>query len=194
MRGERLAVGDAFDSAEAVIGPVDILINNAGGVESAPFSRTTVSIFQRMVELNLTTVFLCCARALPSMVKNDFGRIVNVASTAGLDGFPFVSAYVAAKHGVVGLTRSLAKEVGPNINVNAVCPGYTDTEMLQSSARHVARQSGRELAAVLDKYREANPSGQLIEASEVAAAILKVCLDGDMRGEAVVVDGQKEAP
>lgn len=186
------AVDAAFDSAEAALGPVEILINNAGGVESAPFVKTDLSLFVRMIELNLNSVYLCCARALPSMIERGFGRIVNVASTAGLNGYPFVSAYVAAKHGVIGLTRSLSTEVGPNITVNAVCPAYVDTDMLRESARRVASVSGRDTEGVLDVFRKANASGRLITPGEVADVVVSLCLDDSRRGEAVVIDGGSE--
>ena len=138
------AVARGFNEARAALGPVAILVNNAGQAESAPFGKTSLALWQRMLDVNLTGTFLCAQAALPDMLAAGWGRIVNVASTAGQRGYPYVAAYVAAKHGVIGLTRALALEVAKKgVTVNAVCPGYTETEILQASIANVVAKTGR---------------------------------------------------
>ncbi len=133
---DEAAVAAAFAEARRAFGPVAILVNNAGAAESAPFVRTSLELFRRMLDVNLIGTFLCSRAALPDMLEAGFGRIVNVASVAGLKGAAYVSAYCAAKHGVVGLTRALALETASKgITVNAVCPSYTDTEMARARDR-----------------------------------------------------------
>src|SRR5262249_34091153 len=125
---DEAAVEAAFAAAAARGGPVMLLVNNAGAAESAPLQRTSLALFRRMPEVNRTGAFLCSRAVLPGMIEAGFGRIVNVASTAGLRGYPYVAAYCAAKHGLVGLTRAMAAELARRpITVNAVCPGYTET-------------------------------------------------------------------
>ncbi len=182
----------AFQGALAALGPVTILVNNAGQVESQPFGQTPLALWQRMLEVNLTGAFLCTQAALPGMLEVGWGRIVNVASTAGLRGYPYVSAYCAAKHGLVGLTRALALELArKNITVNAVCPGYTQTELLEASLAQIAQKTGRSQAEARTLLTQANPQGRLVEPAEVAQAVLWLCLPGSaaLTGQAIAIAG-----
>ncbi len=169
----------ALEAALAALSPVDILVNNAGAAESAPFARTTREIWDRMLVVNLTAVFTATHALLPGMLARGWGRVVTIASTAGLTGYPYVSAYVAAKHGAVGLTRALAREVaGKGVTVNAVCPGYTETELVESSIASIAARGGRNAEAIRADFTRANPQGRLGQPLEVAAAVLYLCGPG----------------
>lgn len=184
------AVAQGFERARAVLGPVDILVNNAGQAESAPFGKTSVALWQRMIDVNLTGTFLCTQAALPDMLATGWGRIVNIASTAGQRGYPYVAAYVAAKHGVIGLTRALALEVAKKgITVNAVCPGYTETEILQASIANVVAKTGRSEADARAEFAKSNPQGRIVQPQEVADAVLWLCGAGAVTGQSVSVSG-----
>ncbi len=186
------AVAAALDEAAQARGPVTILVNNAGGVETAPFARLDRAAWDRMLALNLTSVFTVTQAVLPGMLAAGWGRVVNLASTAGLVGYPYVAAYVAAKHGVVGLTRALALETArTGITVNAICPGYTDTDMLRASMAVVAGRTGREVADIRAGFARANPQDRLVTPEEVAAAALFLCGAGSgaMTGQAIAVAG-----
>src|SRR5690606_22318861 len=138
------AVSQAFQDARDARGPISILVNSVGIAESAPFAKITLDAWSRILAINLTGTFLCTQAALPDMVSNGFGRIVNIASTASLRGYAYVAAYTASKHGVLGLTRALALEVARSgVTVNAVCPGYTETDMLRDSIANVMAKTGR---------------------------------------------------
>ncbi len=178
------ALGHAFATA-AGHQHVDILVNNAGNAETAPFARTDAAMWARMLDLNLTAAYTACRLALPAMVEDGWGRVINVASTAGLKGYPYVSAYVAAKHGLVGLTRALALEFAKTgVTVNAVCPGYTDTPMLETSIARVAAKTAKAPDAIKANLATANPTGRLIRPEEVAA-----CVAWLARNEAASVTG-----
>lgn len=169
----------ALEAALAALPAVDILVNNAGAAESAPFARTTREIWDRMLAVNLTAVFTTTHALLPGMLARGWGRVVTVASTAGLTGYPYVSAYVAAKHGAIGLTRALALETaGKGVTVNAVCPGYTETELVQSSIARIAARGGRDVESIRADFTRANPQGRLVQPNEVAAAVLYLCGPG----------------
>ena len=153
-------------------GPVDILVNNAGAAESAPFARTDRALWDRMIGLNLGAVYEATRLVLPGMVERGWGRVVNIASIAGLTGYPYVAAYCAAKHGVIGLTRALAREfAAKGVTVNAVCPGYTDTDLVQGAVARIEGKTGRSPDEIRAELIRGNPQGRLIQPEEVAAAV-----------------------
>ena len=189
---DETGVAGAFAEATRTLGPVAILINNAGAAESAPFVRTSLELFRRMLDVNLIGTFLCSRAALPDMLEASFGRIVNVASIAGLKGAAYVSAYCAAKHGVIGLTRALALETATKgITVNAVCPSYTDTDMARAAIANIVAKTGRSVEQAEAELVKKNPQGRLIRPEEVAAAVLWLCAPGAeaITGQAIAVAG-----
>jgi NAD(P)-dependent dehydrogenase (short-subunit alcohol dehydrogenase family) len=170
------AVQSAFRRAEAANGPISILVANAGAAQSAPFHKTSPDDFRRMFEVNTLGVVHAAQVVLKGMVERKFGRIVAVASIAGLKGFPYVSAYVAAKHATVGLVRSLAAETAKTgVTVNALCPGYTDTDLVGESLDKIAKATGRSREEALAALLKDSPLGRLITPEEVAAAALFLC-------------------
>ncbi len=194
------AVADVADQAavsaaiaEAVARqPIDILIANAGAAESAPFARSDAALFRRMMDVNFMGVVHTMQAALPSMKARPYGRIVAVASTAGLKGYAYVSAYSAAKHAVVGLVRSLALELAStNITVNAVCPGFTETDLLSGSIDNIMGKTGRTREQAVAELAKHNPQARLVQPSEVADAVLWLCGEGAgaITGQAIAVAG-----
>jgi NAD(P)-dependent dehydrogenase (short-subunit alcohol dehydrogenase family) len=185
-------IAGVFDAARDAFGPISILVNNAGQAESASFLETTPDLWRRMLDVNLTGTFTCAQAALPDMLAAGGGRIVNVASTAGLRGYPYVAAYAAAKHGVVGLTRSLALEVAKRgITVNAVCPGYTDTDLVRESIARIVAKTGRTEAEALAALEKTNPQGRLVTPAEVADVVAWLCSDAasSITGQSIAVAG-----
>jgi NAD(P)-dependent dehydrogenase (short-subunit alcohol dehydrogenase family) len=185
-------VAAAFGQARAARGPIAILVNNAGQAESAPFLKTSVELWQRMLAVNLTGSFICAQAALPDMLAAGRGRIVNIASTAGQKGYAYVSAYVAAKHGVIGLTRALALEVASKgVTVNAVCPGYTETDLLRESIANVVAKTGRSESQARADFATGNPQQRIVQPAEVADAVAWLCGDaaGSVTGQSISVSG-----
>ncbi len=182
----------ALDTVTKSFGAVTLLVNNAGSAISAPLAKTTDELWQQMLDINLTASFRLCRALLPGMVDAGYGRIVNIASTAGLKGYGYVAAYCAAKHGVIGLTRALAIEVArKGITVNAVCPGYTDTDLVRDSIGNIVRTTGRTAAQALAELVAANPQQRLIQPDEVANTVLWLCSPGSesINGQSIAVAG-----
>jgi NAD(P)-dependent dehydrogenase (short-subunit alcohol dehydrogenase family) len=179
------AVSEAFRATVAAAGPISLLVNNAGSVVSAPFEKTTTERWRTMFDVHVMGAVHCIQAALPQMKATGWGRIVNVASTAGLIGYRNVSAYVAAKHALVGLTKSLALEVATSgVTVNAVCPGYVDTDLISSAVAKIAEKTQRSRDDVQAAFTAVNPQGRLIKPEEVASAVLWLASE-----EAAAVNG-----
>jgi len=182
----------AFAVARLVHGPVTILVNNAGAAASAPFAEVTPEEWRATFAVNCDALLHCCQAALPDLLAAEAGRIVTIASTAGLKGYPFTAPYVAAKHAAIGLTRALATEfAATSLTVNAVCPGFTDTEIVARAVAVVAEKTGRgedEARAALTRF---NPQRRLIDPQEVADAVLWLCLPASksITGQAIAVAG-----
>jgi 3-hydroxybutyrate dehydrogenase len=186
------ALRRGIDAAVAERGPVDILVAGAGGAESVPFASGGSGAFRRMIDLNLMGTVNAVEAVLTGMSARGFGRIVAVASTAGLRGYAYVSAYCAAKHAVVGLVRALALEVAQRgVTVNAVCPGFTDTDLVRDGVARVVEKTGRSPAQALAEFTRHNPQGRLITPAEVAATIAFLCSAPatGINGAAVTVAG-----
>jgi len=186
------AAAGAVAAAVAALGPVYALVNNAGAAESASFLDSDDELWRRMLDANLMGAVHCARAVLPGMKALRAGRIVSVASTAGLTGYRFVSAYVAAKHALVGLTRALALEVArEGITVNAVCPGYTHTDLLADSVERARVRTGRSAEDIMRVYTSSNPQGRLMEPGEIARAVVWLCAPGQsgVTGQAIPVDG-----
>lgn len=180
-------VDRAFALAREAQGAITILVNNAGAAAGAPFAKVTEVLWRDMLAVNLDGMFHCCQAALEDLLSAPAGRIVTVASMAGLHGFSYASPYIAAKHGAVGLTRALAAEFArTNLRVNAVCPGFVDTEMTVQSASNIAAKTGRSEEDARAELARLNPSRRLISPGEVAASVLDLILS-DRNGEALEI-------
>jgi 3-hydroxybutyrate dehydrogenase len=186
------SVANAFTDARNHFGPVQLLINNAGQATSAKFTDTDEKLWNQLIAVNLHGTYLCCRQAVPDMLSTGFGRIVNVASVAGLRGAAYISAYVSSKHAVIGLTRALALEYATrNITVNAVCPGFVDTDIVKSAVANIVSKTGRSEAEALAGLVANNPQRRLIEPREVADTVMWLCRPGSesVTGQSLVLAG-----
>jgi NAD(P)-dependent dehydrogenase (short-subunit alcohol dehydrogenase family) len=186
------SVKQAFATARRQFGPVHILVNNAGQAAAAKFTDTDEALWHGILAVNLTGTYLCTREAVPDMLQAAFGRIVNIASIAGLRGAPYISAYATSKHAVIGFTRSLAMEYATrNITVNAVCPGYTDTDIVKRAVDNIVRKTGRSAGEALATLTATNPQGRLIAPAEVSNSVLWLCRPGteSVTGQSIVIAG-----
>lgn len=197
--GDEHAVQAAVQQAQARFGPVNILVNNAGQAHSQPFAKTDAALWQQMLNVNLTGTYHCIQAVLPGMLEaasehggGTPGRIVNIASTAGLKGYAYVSAYVAAKHGVVGLTKALALELArKGVTVNAICPGYTETDIVREAVHNIVSKTGKSEPEARQALAASNPQRRLVQPHEVAQSVLWLCAAGSdaINGQAMAIDG-----
>ncbi len=186
------AIDSGFRRAGERLGPPAILVNNAGVALAAPFHKTDLALWKQVMDVDLTAVFLCTRQVLDGMRQAGWGRIVSVASTAGHTGYPYVTAYCAAKHGVIGLTRALSRELAKSpITVNAVCPGYTDTDIVGDALDNIAAKTGRSRDQALAELVAHNPQGRLVQPTEVAEAVAWLCLPSSaaITGQSIMVAG-----
>ena len=185
-------VDAAFAAGREANGPITLLINNAGAAASSPFARLDMASWHSTMAVNLEALVHCCQAALPDLLDADAGRIVTIASTAGLKGYGYTAAYVAAKHGAIGLMRALAAEYARSrMTVNAVCPGFTDTDIVADAMRTISAKTRRSENEARSELARFNPQGRLVEPAEVASAVLWLCLpeSGSLTGQAIAVAG-----
>ena len=190
--GQREAVATAVSTAEREVGDIEVLVNNAGVADSAPFTKMTDELWDQMLAVNLTGTYLCMRAVLPAMFARGRGRVINIASTAGRTGYRYTAAYCAAKHGVVGLTRAVALEAAPmGVTVNAICPGWTDTDMTSASIARIVESTGRSSADARRTLERMNPQGRLITPEEIAALAVFLASPAarGINGQALGIDG-----
>jgi 3-hydroxybutyrate dehydrogenase len=181
-----------FSDMRERLGDADILVNNAGIAESATLVNTTDELWHRHLSINLYGTFYCTRAALPAMLKKGWGRVINVASIAGKTGAPYVAAYTASKHGVLGLTRSVALEVATRgVTVNAICPGYVETDMVTRGIEQITSKTGRTAEEALDSLKKMSPQNRFVTPEEVAAVALLLASDEGrgINGQGINVDG-----
>jgi NAD(P)-dependent dehydrogenase (short-subunit alcohol dehydrogenase family) len=187
------AVRRAFAACRQANGPIEILVNNSGIADSAPLLRTSLALFERIIATNLTGTFLCTKEAAQDMLIARWGRIVNMASIAGLYGAPYIAAYCASKHGVVGFTRAIAEEfASTGITANAICPGYTETDMMQQAIDRIVKHTGASRESARSTLALMNPENRIATVDEIAQAALEL-ICSDKNGVALVIPGGEEA-
>lgn len=184
---DEASFAQALAKCREASGPVAIMVNNSGIAESAPLKRTDKPLWDRIIGINLTGTYLGCRLVIDEMLQAKWGRIVNIASIAGLYGAPYISAYAASKHGVIGLTRSLAAELdGSGVTINAICPGYTQTSMMDQAIENIVRRTGMTVEAARAQLAQTNPGGRLVSADEVAQSALSL-IRSEANGREVIL-------
>ena len=183
-------VGMAAEGTRRALGPVDVLVNNAGIAPSAPIQKTSLQAFRQVLDVNLTGAFLCLQAVLPEMIERRWGRVVNVASTAAKIGVRYTAAYCASKHGLLGLTRAAALDVaGTGVTINAVCPSWVETDMVGRAVDRIVETTGRAAEQAREALRRMNPQGRFLTPEEVAEVIACLCGAGGVSGQSWSVDG-----
>jgi len=186
------SIKEAVTLAQEKWGPVSVLVNNAGQAQSAPFEKSSDELFEHMMDINLMGAVRCIRAVLPEMRMAPWGRIINVASTAGLVGYAYTSAYCASKHALVGFTRSLALELAKTkITVNAVCPGFTETPLVEEAIEKITAKTGKSAEQALNDLSQFNPMGRLVKAQEVAHTVAWLCSEGSssINAQSIAIDG-----
>jgi len=189
---DRAGLRAGIEAIKALGRPIDVLVNNAGFAESAPFDRTEDELWDRLMEVNATSAFILCKAFVPGMIERGFGRVVNVASNAGLSGYGYSLAYCASKHALVGLTRALAHEIARTpVTVNAVCPGWTKTRMGDEAAERISKKTGRSADAARKALESMSPQQRFAEPEEIAHVVAMLCAPEarSVHGQAIPIDG-----
>ena len=191
------SITSAIDACISARGPLDILVNNAGIAPSAPFLKSDAGLWRHVLDVDLMGAVYATRAALPGMLAAGWGRVVNIASTAGLTGMPYVTAYCAAKHALVGLTRALAMETARRgITVNAVCPGYAETDIVDEALTNIMQKTGRSREEAMSSLVAHNPQGRLIRPEEVGETVGWLCSEAaaSVTGQSIVVAGGELMP